>query len=153
MARNTRHELQSAFRPLSDLGHSHVPVPDMLFGMEQRLALFGTVRFDVAVKLFALFHFSFSVSNWPAGAAEADCRRLDRQINDGVGGLRVMPDTQPQMARPDARNGAAGRAPRFLVALPSPRDLLLRAKHLSVAARVCLGCGVTWLNQGGANWP
>jgi hypothetical protein len=30
-------------------------------------------------------------------------------------------------------------------------DLLLRAKHLFVAAMVA-GCGVTWLNEGGANW-
>jgi len=42
---------------------------------------------------------------------------------------------------------------RFLVALAPVRDLLLCAKHLFVAAMVCLGCGGTWLNEGGANWP
>jgi hypothetical protein len=28
--------------------------------------------------------------------------------------------------------------------------LLVRAKHLFVATIVCMGCGVTWLNEGGA---
>jgi hypothetical protein len=42
---------------------------------------------------------------------------------------------------------------RFLVASRLVRDLLLCAKYLFVAAMVCLGCGVTWLNEGGANWP
>ena len=41
-----------------------------------------------------------------------------------------------------------GRARRFLVAIALVRDLLLRAKHLFVAAMVCLGWGVTWVNDG-----
>jgi hypothetical protein len=32
------------------------------------------------------------------------------------------------------------------------RDLFFHAKHLFVAAMVA-GCGVTWLNEGGANRP
>jgi hypothetical protein len=39
-----------------------------------------------------------------------------------------------------------------LVALSPALDLLFRAKHLFVAAMVA-GCGVTWLNEGGANRP
>ena len=40
-------------------------------------------------------------------------------------------------------------AGRLLVAGTAVRDLLLCAKHLFVAAMVCLSCGVTWFNEGG----
>jgi hypothetical protein len=39
-----------------------------------------------------------------------------------------------------------------LVAGTPVRDLLLCAKHLFVAAMLA-GCGLTWLNEGGANRP
>jgi hypothetical protein len=41
-----------------------------------------------------------------------------------------------------------------LALLPAVRVLLLRAKYLFVAAMVCLGCGMTWVNGAkAAPWP
>ena len=53
-----------------------------------------------------------------------------------------------KLAVPEALAALPGRARRFLVAIALVRDLLLRAKHLFVAAMVCLGWGVTWVNDG-----
>ena len=46
--------------------------------------------------------------------------------------------------------GRVDQALRFLVALSPSRDLFDQAKDLFVEALVCLSCGVTWVNEGGA---
>ena len=51
-----------------------------------------------------------------------------------------------KLTAPEELRCAAGP---LLVAETPAWDLLLRAKHLFVAAMVCLSCGVTWVNEGG----
>jgi hypothetical protein len=84
----------------------HAPVDILFCGLDggEMAREIAKIEYAVAAVAFLLdsestiTHFVSSVSNRPAGIAEAGGRRLDRQIDDGVGGLRVTPDAQPQMA-------------------------------------------------------
>jgi hypothetical protein len=59
----------------------------------------------------------------------------------GIGSSTKGQERQARQRPPKFRR-AAGRASRLLVALCPAQDLLLRAKHLLVAALVA-GCGMT----------